>query len=132
MKFNIINGDKGENFNPTFDEHITDDQLEETIAHNSKNRPVLVHCSELMADKLKGKLICKFYQDSDILNVLSELEKQTNGSYPVLLATKEEFMRAIDYRAKTKGIDLIVAKSFSTNRQLQQGLGRVGRNNDPC
>ena len=41
-------------------------------------------------------------------------------------------MRAIDYRAPTLGIMLVKAKPFDHYRQAQQGLGRVGRNNDPC
>ena len=41
-------------------------------------------------------------------------------------------MRAIDYRAPNLGIMLIIAKPFDHYRQAQQGLGRVGRNNDPC
>jgi len=95
-------------------------------------------------------MTCKVIQDDDIINVndkvLANLEKRvhtnaTNSSYldmnqalastyPVLVATKPEFMRAIDYRAPTLGMVLIIAKPFDHTRQLLQGLGRVGRNGD--
>jgi hypothetical protein len=41
-------------------------------------------------------------------------------------------MRGFDYRAKTKGITLILAASFTNQRQALQGLCRVGRFGDPC
>ena len=41
-------------------------------------------------------------------------------------------MRGIDYRAPVNGITLIVAKSFENSREADQGLKRVGRQNDPC
>lgn len=43
-----------------------------------------------------------------------------------------ELMRAIDYRAPDIGISLLICKSFRNEREAQQGLGRVGRNGDPC
>ncbi len=36
-------------------------------------------------------------------------------------------MRGYDFRAKETGITLIIAQSFSSERDAQQGLGRVGR-----
>ena len=96
-------------------------------------------------------MTCRVIQDDDIINVndkvLANLEKRVHknatnssyldhmnqalaSSYPVLVATKPEFMRAIDYRAPTLGMVLIIAKPFDHTRQLLQGLGRVGRNGD--
>jgi hypothetical protein len=39
-------------------------------------------------------------------------------------------MRGFDYRAKTTGIALVLAKSFRYEREAIQGLNRVGRNGD--
>ena len=41
-------------------------------------------------------------------------------------------MRAVDYRSPNLGIALVICKSFENERAAQQGLGRVGRNEDPC
>ena len=41
-------------------------------------------------------------------------------------------MRGINYRAPSYGITLIVAKSFENAREADQGLKRVGRQDDPC
>ena len=41
-------------------------------------------------------------------------------------------MRGTDFRSPGIGIALIIAKRFQSKVDLQQGLGRVGRYNDPC
>ena len=41
-------------------------------------------------------------------------------------------MRGTDFRSPGIGIALINAKRFQSKVDLQQGLGRVGRYNDPC
>ena len=52
--------------------------------------------------------------------------------------TKEELMRGVDYRLAgttgkpADGIDLLVLRSFSSQRAAEQGLSRVGRYNEPC
>ena len=57
-------------------------------------------------------------KNGDILTsgILSNLEQQRDNKYPLLLVTDTNLMRAIDYRAPTMGIVLIVAKSFDHNR----------------
>ena len=40
-------------------------------------------------------------------------------------------MRGVDYRRKGFGIDLLLAREFTTTRALHQGLGRVGRYAEP-
>ena len=40
-------------------------------------------------------------------------------------------MRGVDYRRKGYGIDLLLAREFTTTRALHQGLGRVGRYAEP-
>lgn len=39
-------------------------------------------------------------------------------------------MRGTDYRCQGQGIALVVGKAFDNERELDQGLGRVGRNGD--
>jgi len=63
---------------------------------------------------------------------LAALEVKVAEQYPLLIATKAELMRGIDYRAPNLGIALVLCKSFNNRREVQQGLGRVGRNGDPC
>ena len=54
-----------------------------------------------------------------------------------LIVTDPELMRGIDYRAaigkdtESDGIDLLVARSFNSPREVEQGLSRVGRYNEP-
>lgn len=49
--------------------------------------------------------------------VLSDLEAKKNDSYPLLIATTPDLMRAIDYRAPTKGLALVICKSFRNERE---------------
>ena len=41
-------------------------------------------------------------------------------------------MRGLDYRAQKNSISLVIAKSFVTERDFQQAMVRVGRQNDKC
>ena len=41
-------------------------------------------------------------------------------------------MRGYDYRAFMRGICLVIAKSFVTRHDADQGLARVGRYGDKC
>jgi hypothetical protein len=52
--------------------------------------------------------------------------------YKLIIATDPFAMRGFDYRAKTVGITLVVAKSFAHEREAIQGLNRVGRFGDQC
>ena len=70
--------------------------------------------------------------DCEDLSVIRALERKC------LIVTDEELMRGIDYRlkktegSKDDGIDLLVMRSFSSKRAVEQGLSRVGRYNEPC
>ena len=64
---------------------------------------------------------------------LRNIEKLDNeGNYPLILITESQNMRGTDLRAENKGICLVIAKPFETERDLEQGLARVGRFNDSC
>ena len=47
---------------------------------------------------------------------LDNLESMNDGHYALLIATKVELMRAIDYRSPNLGLALIVAKPFEHPR----------------
>ena len=52
--------------------------------------------------------------------------------HKLILATTEVEMRGFDLRAPMKGVTLVIAKSFSCQRNADQGMMRVGRYGDPC
>jgi hypothetical protein len=52
--------------------------------------------------------------------------------YQLVVATEQFAMRGFDYRAESVGITLIIAKSFTNEREAIQGLNRVGRFGDQC
>jgi hypothetical protein len=56
----------------------------------------------------------------------------TGFRYKLIIATDPFAMRGFDYRAKTTGITLVIAKSFAHEREAIQGLNRVGRFGDQC
>jgi hypothetical protein len=63
---------------------------------------------------------------------LQSLDKTSpDGSY-ALLVSFDFGMRGVDYRAGTTGITLVVAQSFSNDREAIQALARVGRYDEPC
>jgi len=80
--------------------------------------PVLLFCNDQLASSLSNLYQNTSVQDEDILEsgVLDRLEQQLDKRYPLLLVTDTNLMRAIDYRAPTLGIVLIVTKSFDHNR----------------
>ena len=56
------------------------------------------------------------------------IDEQRN--YPIVLIREEEMMRGVDYRSDGKRLVLVIGKSFSTARDAEQGLARVGRLGD--
>ena len=75
----------------------------------------------------------KLVKDDDIYEVnLHKVDKIYDEKFLLLVATKEEFMRSLDFRAAKVGMALVICKSFKHYRIAQQGLGRVGRYNDVC
>jgi hypothetical protein len=57
---------------------------------------------------------------------------ECSSGFRTLIATDIAAMRGIDYRAPTKGICLLVCKSFSNKRESNQAGYRVGRQADKC
>ena len=52
------------------------------------------------------------------------------GNYPIVIVADEAMMRGVDYRSDDKGLLLVIRKTFTTNRDAEQGLARVGRFGD--
>lgn len=48
----------------------------------------------------------------------------------VMVVTDPELMRGFDYRCKS-GIDLLICRPFDHDRAYEQGIGRVGRYDEP-
>lgn len=63
---------------------------------------------------------------------LKHLDSQVNGKYGLVVCNDTFGLRGIDYRAPRHGITLVIAASFSNQRELRQALSRVGRYGDPC
>ena len=76
-----------------------------------------------MADfKLDSKINCKE------IKTLRALKKQQ-----LFIITDLSLVRGVDYRsADGLGIDLLIAHSLPTTRELKQLLGRIGRYGEPC
>ena len=47
-----------------------------------------------------------------------------------MIVADEAMMRGVDYRSDGKGLLLVINKTFTTNRDAEQGLARVGRFGD--
>jgi hypothetical protein len=82
-------------------------------------QPVLVYCTEAESSAWTKDYKCVV--DDKILDdeVLENLEQKTGDKYLLLITTKVELMRAIDYRAPNVGISLLLCKPFSNEREAQ-------------
>ena len=70
-----------------------------------------------------------FYQVHENNAKIQQL--RTLSAMDCLLVSDPHLMRGVDYRRKGYGIDLLLAREFTTTRALHQGLGRVGRYAEP-
>ena len=79
---------------------------------------MLLFCNQKLDDSLSELYPDTIVQDEEILTsgILERLEQQKDKKYPILLVTDTNLMRAIDYRAPTVGIVLVIAKSFDHSR----------------
>jgi hypothetical protein len=95
--------------------------------------PVLLYCTEELKSKITNE-IAYYFMDPEAIHINEVLLRSmdTSNPYQLVIATDPFAMRGFDYRAKTIGIALILAKSFRYEREAIQGLNRVGRNGDEC
>lgn len=54
-----------------------------------------------------------------------------NHSHSLIVVTDATQMRGLDFRAPSKGVCLVINKTFNSFREAAQGLSRVGRYGDP-
>jgi hypothetical protein len=96
------------------------------------NRAILLFsgCSsaELAASKLRNIHEAKSLQPAQLAALHNLIDESRN--YPIVLVSDEAMMRGVDYRSDGKGLMLVIGKSFSTARDAEQGLARVGRFGD--
>ncbi len=113
-----------------------DEALLEFIKGRLDTAPVLLYCSTATKEYISEAGCPYMSADGDEVDeaVLRELNKREGdgSAYRLVVATQEDSMRGIDYRSPVVGITLIVAKSFENSREADQGLKRVGRQDDPC
>ena len=79
---------------------------------------MLLFCNDQLASSLSDLYPDTTVQDEAILlsGILDRLEQKLDNKYPLLVVTDTNLMRAIDYRASTLGIVLVVAKPFDHSR----------------
>jgi len=98
-----------------------------------QHQPVLLYCEKEWLDALQKKGLKAICIDPDSSERLPDvMTKKDGGRYQFFAATDERAMRGTNLRAPDQSINLIVAKSFSSRREMKQGLLRVGRYYDPC
>lgn len=96
---------------------------------------VLLYTDEVTVDAVRESLENATVIDQDFVDhsMLKNLDKKFNETHHSILVTSwDDAMRGFDYRAKTFGVCLIVDRGFCSPEDVDQGLARVGRQNDPC
>ncbi len=116
-------------------EEIQLDSMADALAYIQKqlhNQPVLLYCHKQDLDLISAQNLkftrLDYFED---YNHLRRLDHRTeSGQYEFLISTHADTMRGSDLRAKLTGMTLVITKSFHSERDAQQGLGRVGRFGD--
>jgi hypothetical protein len=115
------------------------DDLDEMIINLVREQllksPVLLYCTEELKSKIATEL-AHYFMDAETEHIKEDLLRSMDtislNPYQLVIATDPFAMRGFDYRAKTTGLALVLAKSFRYEREAIQGLNRVGRNGDEC
>lgn len=96
------------------DKFVTD--VLEFVKKTLPFQTVIVYCTEIQAEALAKDFKC--VMDDEVLDeILTNLDVKIGDKYPLLLVTKPDLMRAIDYRAPNMGIALLICKSFGNERE---------------
>ena len=80
----------------------------------------------------QGESILRVCETTSCEELRSLQKPNAQGVFQLVVVTDELYMRGIDYRAPTLGLDLMIDATFSSDRAYAQGLARVGRFGDPC
>ena len=99
------------------------------IKRKVNDRAVLLYCEDDIAMDLKNSNFNFLQVDktTDPLALKQLDDRDSESNHKLLVVTDECIMRGTDFRAQSKGICLILAKGFSSQRDADQGLMRVGR-----
>ena len=96
--------------------------------------PVLLFCPDawttFVGNSIMGFTRIRDWRD---FKALAQLDKPAtfDGYHRFLVAATDEEMRGVDLRSPIKGVTLVIAQSFSCQRNADQGLMRVCRYGDP-
>lgn len=90
--------------------------------------------SDSGVDAYRDMGLCNLYKAEELLpEKLAALQTLIDDDkYPIVVVDAEQMMRGVDYRSDSRGLVLLVAKSFTSKRDAEQGLARVGRFGDVC
>ena len=112
------------------------EQIHTWLKEELKKRAVLIWTTPELKNELKIRAEVLPFLDGDVppsASVLRKLhEKSKDKLFPVVVASDKRTMRGTDYRAPNTGISLLICRSFSSQRELDQAKLRVGRQEDPC
>ena len=104
----------------------------ELLKQYQPHRAILLY-SDAPSAQIAAKGLCNIFQGECLQPAqLATLHTQidANGNYPIVIVADEAMMRGVDYRSDGKGLLLVINKTFTTNRDAEQGLARVGRFGD--
>ena len=113
---------------------MTTDELVAYTSDRAKEQAVLVYTTEARAQiflsRVEGAELVTADDSADSLRQLNI--KPAGTLYRILLITDEMLMRGYDYRGHERGLTLILDQSFESQRDVDQGLARVGRYGEKC
>jgi len=110
------------------------DNLSAFVEERARHRAVLIYTNEPTASNLLSQIgdSQRVTQAADPAQ-LRRLNIRPNAtSHKVLVATESQVMRGFDYLGGHKGICLIIDQGFSSQREADQALARVGRQGEVC
>jgi len=120
-----------------FDEELADegnDFFSTLVNRYRRGQPVLIYCLPSHMERLRenvAELIeLELVEDHSDLQELDK--KEADGGFKVFATASEKSMRGLDFRAPKAKMMLVVAAPFSTPRDFNQGMSRVGRFGDKC
>ena len=111
-----------------FDGKLTQEEMVRKLRDGNETTLVFTRNAEWVKEATCTRPL---YIDAEALEkTAASLDAAHGKSAPVLAITDAELMRGVDFRAPLTGITLFLCGSMANRRELQQALGRVGRNGD--
>lgn len=108
-------------------ENVADSSLTDFMSNRPEMYAKLVYCKDKDVEKVKDEATACGIQIVQVnCRQHDLLAGMVAGS--VFIVTELELMRGYDYRCNY--IDLFLMRKFPTDRDMKQGLGRVGRHTD--